>query len=639
MPVPQEPVKPAPSSTLEGPSAGDAGEIIPKTFREYLELSPDGWRLKMREGTTTGANSNEGAEISVIARGIGWSPQRKIVEDSSGNLYVTALKGSYCSGFEYERRETFVFKSTDRGASWFEAPTNGGPIACLNGQNQRAGSIAIDSQDRIHVVWYGSENTESGPNYRQVLYSKSDDGGRTWTEPKNISNTKFKSNEHPMLSVGPNDELYVTWDRNLFTRSLDHGETWDNWSQFAANGGSSRTGSVVLSNGDIWVARSGIDVIRSKDRGKTWTDAARISQPDCDARHSSIIRDSKDFVHAVWRSFCNSDDTSQIRYSTYDGSSWSTPVTVSENESAFQFFPSITRDAHDNLYVAFVETEDYPLDLPEDGDNPVEGQTYIVANTGDGWGERHRVGDGHADLFPNWSYDNNILQGDSLYLAYMTGSSDPYEVKVATVLPLSSSAGNVTAASGLASGSPWADDGIGQAFSFNGPDDLIEVSTDQWQSGQGTVALWAKAKNFTRSEEESNYLFGHTTQPPYQNRIQLYTNGPEGYLNLGLGDSHAAHADIVKLATGVWYHIALTWDESHYQVYVDGEQKASGTYTGLAELSTSAQIGNNGGKGDQPFDGIIGDVRVFSYPLSREEVRRVAASLSDSHSPMVREGG
>jgi hypothetical protein len=557
--------------------------VLPKNLREYLELTEAGWRLTLREETHSEAISSESSGITAVARGIGWSPQRKIAEDSSGNLYVTALKSSSCSGSEYDRNETFVFKSTDGGASWFEAPLGGGPIACLRGHHQRVGSIAIDSQDRIHVVWYGSENAESDPNHRQVLYSKSSDEGRTWTEPKNISNTKFKTNEHPMLSVGANDELYVTWDGNLFTRSLDHGETWDKWSQFALSGGSSRTGSVVLSNGDIWVVRSGIDIVRSVDGGKTWTEEGRISRTDCDARHASIVRDSKDNIHVVWRSFCNSDDTSQIDYSMYDGSSWSIPVPVSGNLRAFQFFPSITRDVHDNLYVGFVETEDYPLDLPDDGDNPTYGQIYIVANAGDRWGERYRVGDGDANLFPNWSYDNNILPVDSLYLAYMTGSTDPYEVKVTTVVPLSSSGGDQTAANDLggpwefqkevgkvavdtsdrnegdlASGSPWADGRIGQAFSFNGQDDLIEVSTNQWQSGQGTVALWAKARNFTRSEEQSNYLFGHTTQPPYENRIQLYTNGPEGNLNLGLGDSHTVHGNIVKLATGVWYHIALT---------------------------------------------------------------------------------
>jgi hypothetical protein len=644
-------------------SDASVSEIIPKNLREYLELTEAGWRLNLREETHSEANSSEGSGITTIARGIGWSPQRKIVEDSSGNLYATALKSSSCSGSN--RRQTFVFKSTDGGASWIEPPSGGGPIACLRGHHQRVGSLAIDSQDRIHVVWYGSENAESEPNHRQVLYSKSSDGGRTWTDPKNISNTKFKTNEHPMLSVGTNDELYVTWDRNLFTRSLDQGETWDHWSQFSSTGGSSRTGSVVLSNGDIWVVRSGIDVVRSVDGGKTWTEQGRISRTDCDARHTSIVRDSKDNIHVVWRSFCNSDDTSQIDYSMYNGSSWSTPVPVSGNLRAFQFFPSITRDAHDNLYVAFIETEDYPLDMPDDGDNPTEGRIYVVANTGDGWGERHRVGDGDADLYPNWSSDDNILPGDSLYIAYVTGSSDPFEVKVATVVPLSSSDGDQTAANDLGGrwefqkevgkvavdssdysnegklvgGAVWAEGRIGQAFRFNGQDDLIEIRTTQWDAGQGTVALWAKARDFTKTDGQSNYLFGHTTQPPYENRIQLYTHGPEGNLNLGLGDSHTVHGNIIKLATGVWYHIALTWDGSNYKVYVDGEQKAGGTYAGLATLSTTAHIGNNGGEGDEPFDGIIGDFRVYSYPLGQEEVRQVVASLPDGQPLTVHEGG
>jgi hypothetical protein len=134
----------------------------------------------------------------------------------------------------------------------------------------------------------------------------------------------------------------------------------------------------------------------------------------------------------------------------YDGSSWSTPVSVSGNSSAFQFFPSITRDADDNLYVAFFESEDYPLDMPGDGDDPTEGHIYLVANTGDGWGERYRIGNSDADLFPNWTYDDDILPGDYLYLAYVIGSSDSYDVYVAAVVPLASSNGNHTGAGGVA---------------------------------------------------------------------------------------------------------------------------------------------------------------------------------------------
>ena len=283
-------------------------------------------------------------------RGFGWTPQRKIPEDSSGNLYVTARKRSKCSGTT--AYETFVFKSTDGGTSWSEAPSGGGPIACLKGHHQRVASIAIDSQDRIHVVWYGSEDTTSKPNHRQVLYSKSTDGGRTWTRYQNISKTGTDTNEHPVLSVGPNDELYVTWDGIRFTRSLDHGNTWDKWSYFGSDGGSSRTGSVVLSNGDIWTVGTGINIARSTDQGKTWMDQGKISQPDYDARHASIMRDAKDNIHVVWRGARkDTNEKPQIWYSMFDGFSWSQPETVSKDSSAYQFYPTITRDANDNLYI------------------------------------------------------------------------------------------------------------------------------------------------------------------------------------------------------------------------------------------------------------------------------------------------
>jgi hypothetical protein len=631
----------------------ESSEMTSTRFREYLEFTEAGWHFRLREETYLESNRSSSLLTTSTARGLGWSPQRKLVKDSSGNLYLTITDKSNCSG-DY-KNETFVFKSTDGGASWFEAPAGGGPIACLRGHHQRVGSIAIDSQDFLHVVWYGSENPESEPNERQVLYAKSTDGGSTWTPYQNISRTDTDTNEHPMISVGPNDELYVTWDGPRFTRSLDHGESWEEWSYFASSGGSSRTGSVVLSNGDIWAARSGIDMARSTDGGRTWTDQGRISHSDHDSRHASIIRDTKDNIHVVWRS-SPEGELPQIRYAMYDGSSWSSPVAVSPNANAYQFYPSITKDALDNLYVAFIETNDYPYDYPDDSDDPQTGRIYVVANTGDGWGERLRVGNSDTDLYPNWSYDDNISLEDNLYLTYVTGSSDSYEIKFIPVVPLAASnaappdipvlpavnalvghwrfeEGDGIVAVGssdysndgkLVNGPTWVSGVAGQALSFDGQDDLVEVSTNQWKAGQGTVALWGKARGFSEIEGKANYLFGHTSQPPYADRIQLYIGDPEGHLNLGLGGSHTTQTNIMAFDTNKWYHIALTWDGTNYKVYVDGDQKASGTYTGLATLSTIANIGNNGGEGGEAFDGIIDDVRVYSYPLNPEEVKKLS---------------
>ena len=99
-------------------------------------------------------------------------------------------------------------------------------------------------------------------------------------------------------------------------------------------------------------------------------------------------------------------------------------------------------------------------------------------------------------------------------------------------------------------------------------------------------------------------------------------------LDLGLGDSHARQTDIMSLTTETWYHVALTWDGGNYVVYVNGEEKANGSYTGLDALNTVADIGNDGRADDtgrtEAFNGLLDDVRIYDRALSADDVLGLA---------------
>jgi hypothetical protein len=101
-------------------------------------------------------------------------------------------------------------------------------------------------------------------------------------------------------------------------------------------------------------------------------------------------------------------------------------------------------------------------------------------------------------------------------------------------------------------------------------------------------------------------------------------------LDLGLGDSHNRHKDIMSLATETWYHVALTWDAGNYAVYVDGEEQANGSYTGLETLNTVADIGNDGNTDGrtEAFNGLLDDVAIYGRALSTGEVRYLAGFRS-----------
>ena len=181
------------------------------------------------------------------------------------------------------------------------------------------------------------------------------------------------------------------------------------------------------------------------------------------------------------------------------------------------------------------------------------------------------------------------------------------------------------------------DDGmIGGALSFDGTAsaaDYVEISTADISLAAGTVAMWGNLLPDPQAPD-TRYFFGHTTIPPWNSRIQLYMDNADNVLDLGLGDSHSRHQDIMSLTTETWYHVALTWDGANYVVYVNGQEKANGSYTGLDTLNPVADIGNDGRSDDvgrtEVFNGLLDDVRIYDRALSADEIGQLAAPASGS---------
>jgi hypothetical protein len=152
----------------------------------------------------------------------------------------------------------------------------------------------------------------------------------------------------------------------------------------------------------------------------------------------------------------------------------------------------------------------------------------------------------------------------------------------------------------------------------------VEFPTTGMSATSGTLAVWGYLSEPQPSQ--TRYFFGHTTQPSYNNRIQLYMDGSNTELDLGLGDSHTRQTNIIILETEVWYHVALTWDNGNYFVYINGEEVANGTYTGLGNLHDFAWIGNDGNpvsEGTEGFGGMLDEVRVYNIALNADQIQAI----------------
>ncbi|MHC4727025.1 MAG: LamG domain-containing protein, partial [Planctomycetota bacterium] len=163
----------------------------------------------------------------------------------------------------------------------------------------------------------------------------------------------------------------------------------------------------------------------------------------------------------------------------------------------------------------------------------------------------------------------------------------------------------------------------GGSLLYDGTDTAhVEFPTTGMSATSGTVAVWGYLSE--PQPAQTRYFFGHTTQPPYNNRVQLYMDGGNTELDLGLGDSHTRQTNIVILETERWYHVALTWDNGNYLVYLDGVEVANGTYTGLGILHPFAWIGNDGNpisEGTEGFGGMLDEVRLYDVALNADQIQ------------------
>ena len=152
----------------------------------------------------------------------------------------------------------------------------------------------------------------------------------------------------------------------------------------------------------------------------------------------------------------------------------------------------------------------------------------------------------------------------------------------------------------------------------------VEIPTIGMSASEGTIMVWGKlAQPYPPNRNDASYFFGHTTQPSYANRIQLYMNTADTNLDLGLGDTHTRRTDLMVLQTDIWYHVALVWDSGNYGVFVNGEEIASGTYTGLTAIFNIMDIGNDGNPtsgNEEAFAGLLDEARLYNRALSAVEI-------------------
>lgn len=274
----------------------------------------------------------------------GYGNCRKLARDSSGNLHVV-----WTDKRDGSTRYIYYAKSTDGGETWDETRIT--PAGDGIG-NQRNPFIAIDSNDHIHIVWYGTL-TVGGNARDRIRYIKYTD---SWGDIQELVWHADHQYYHPSIAVDSNDYLHVAYSGGgwfggyYYLYYIKYTDSWQTpeilFGPYYTQGS---TSIAIDSNNDIhiaWMSRYSdsptyYQIRYIKNTSDAWGDIDNLTSDSRHQYHPSIALDSNDYVYIVWYD----NNVNYIKYTD----SWQDAEVLAS--TAHQ--PTITVDENDYLHVFF----------------------------------------------------------------------------------------------------------------------------------------------------------------------------------------------------------------------------------------------------------------------------------------------
>lgn len=169
---------------------------------------------------------------------------------------------------------------------------------------------------------------------------------------------------------------------------------------------------------------------------------------------------------------------------------------------------------------------------------------------------------------------------------------------------------------------------IGKCYAFNGStsyialsgNDLFKIFTGGTQ--QFSITMWVFHADTTRA-----ILFGDfSTSGGIGFNIELSTAHAVRFYWNGSPDTYPANAAVT--ASG-WTHIALTYNGTKLQSYINGVEKGSWSGTLATKNKTSGEfrLGRDNRSDSTAFNGRMNDFRVYDHCLSLSEIKEIAQGL------------
>lgn len=268
------------------------------------------------------------------------------------------------------RKDIFFQRYGSDGKAQLESPTNVSKTSEVFSWLPRV-AVAPDDPDKIMMLW--QEIVFSGGTHGgEIFFARSTDGGRSFSEPLNLSQTKAGAGKGRLteelwdngsldLAVGPGGEIYAAWteyEGNLwFRRSTDGGQSFSKALRISgAEGDSPARGPslAVASDGKVHLAwavgeseEADIHFTTSEDGGKSFAQMRVVLKSDRHSDAPEIATDSEGTVHLVY------SEGNHVRYSRWKpgAEKFSEAFSQSRRVSDRGHYPEVALDQQGRVYL------------------------------------------------------------------------------------------------------------------------------------------------------------------------------------------------------------------------------------------------------------------------------------------------
>jgi len=275
-----------------------------------------------------------------------------VIADAKGNFYYAHLSDPEGLNWASEKilDRIVVQKSTDGGKKW----SDGVGVGKNSPKQQDKEWFAVNPYNNdLYITWteFDKYNSTNPKDKSRILFSKSNNGGKTWCKPIKLS--EFEGNsldddktvEGAVPSVGPDGEIYVAWAYNnkiYFDKSINSGKTWLDKDIVATTQPGGWNFEVPGLNRTNGMPVTGVDLSNGKYRGTIYINFA-------DQRNG---KDDTDIF---------------IVKSTDGGKHWSNPIRVNkDNTKTHQFLTWMSVDPKTGyIYIIFYDKSKYKNNLTD----------------------------------------------------------------------------------------------------------------------------------------------------------------------------------------------------------------------------------------------------------------------------------